>query len=61
MVLDSRETLIHRSKPGKNGQERSGRRRFNDDPLPFLSDNDVVSGEFELARNSDHLIAAVLE
>jgi hypothetical protein len=48
-------------KARENRQERSGRRHFDDEPLSFFSDNGVLAGQFELARNSNGLIAPILE
>jgi hypothetical protein len=45
----------------KNRKERSGRRRFDDEPMPFFSDNGVIARQFELPGNSNRLIPPILE
>jgi hypothetical protein len=53
--------FIQRPEPRQNGQERSRRRRFDDEPLPLFSNNGVFTGQFELARNSNRLVAPIPE
>jgi hypothetical protein len=60
-IFDRRKILIERLERCKNGQERSGRRRLDNEPLSFFSDNCVLSRQLEFARNSNSLIPPILE
>jgi hypothetical protein len=60
-IFDRRKILIERLERCKNCQERSGRRRLDSEPLSFFSDNGVLAGQFESARNSDRLMPPILE
>jgi hypothetical protein len=53
--------LIKRFERCKNRQERSGRRRLDNEPLSFFSDNCILSGQLEFAGNSNGLIPPILE
>src|SRR5450631_1076561 len=60
-IFDRRKILIERLQRCKNCHERSGRRRFDNEPLSFFSDNCVLSRQLEFARNSHGLISSILE
>src|SRR5260370_41507977 len=60
-IFDRRKILIERLERCKNCQERSGRRRLDNEPLSFFSDNCVLSRQLEFARNSYGLIPPILE
>jgi hypothetical protein len=42
-------------------QQRSWRRRLDDEPLTFFADDRIIPGQLELARNPQCLIAAASE
>src|SRR6267154_5463484 len=60
-IVDRWKILIERLERCKNCQERSGRRRLDNESLSFFSDNCVLSRQLEFARNSYGLIAPILE
>src|SRR5260370_15052231 len=60
-IFDRRKILIERLERCKNCQERSGRRRLDNESLSFFSDNCVLSRQLEFARNSYRLISPILE
>src|SRR5882672_5561975 len=60
-IFDRRKILIERLERCKNCQERSGRRRLDNESLSFFSDNCVLSRQLEFARNSYGLIPPILE
>jgi hypothetical protein len=60
-IFDRRKILIERLERCKNCQKRSGRRRLDNESLPFFSDNCVPSRQLEFARNSHRLIPPILE
>src|SRR5258708_39960627 len=60
-IFNRRKILIERLERCKNCQERSGRRRLDNEPLSFFSDNCVLSRQLEFARNSYSLIPPILE
>src|SRR5712664_1908900 len=59
-IFDRRKILIERLERCKNCQERSGRRRLDNESLSFFSDNCVLSRQLEFARNSYGLIPPIL-
>jgi hypothetical protein len=54
--------ILRRSAPGwPRPQERFPRRRLDDQTLAFLADDRIGARQFELARNPNGLVPAVLE
>src|SRR6266700_5291319 len=60
-IVDRRKILIESLERCKNCQERSGRRRRDNESLSFFSDNGVLSRRLEFARNSYGLTPPILE
>jgi hypothetical protein len=59
--MNWRKFFIERLQRCENGDERLGRCRLNDKPLPLFTDNCVLAGQLKLARNSHGLIAPIFE
>lgn len=60
-VGDARKFLIQRRKHRQNGQERPGRRRFDEELLAFLVHDGTLARKLELPGNPHRLIATVPE
>ena len=60
-IVDRWKILIERLERCKDCQERSGRRRLDNEPLSFFPDDCVLSRQLEFARNSYGLTPPILE
>ena len=60
-VIHVRKLLIERTPCGQNFEQRFARHRFDDQPAPFLSQQDLATRKLEVSRDSDRLIAPIAE
>src|SRR5271165_3895439 len=60
-IGDRRKLFVERCQGRKQGQQRFGRRRLDDQPLAFLAHNRILARKLEFARNPHSLVPAVLE
>jgi hypothetical protein len=59
--VDEREILFDRIQSRQQGEQGARRRRFNHEAIAFLAEDRFLSGQLELAWNSDRLVATFPE